>query len=258
MSESATATIELSLSGVPVRAEITVPTGPTRPLRMIPIFHALADTIVEVALKSVEQQGLQVSCREGCGACCRQLVPIAPVEAVHLRELINELPEPRRSTIRARFAEARLALHQAGLLEKLRNPEGFSDDELRPMGLEYFRQGIPCPFLEREACSIYGDRPVAYREYLVTSPAEHCAAPSPETVHCVRLAAKVSTAVARMGRPVPKGRFIRWVPLILAEERAGTHQEEPSRPGPELLQELFDRLLDQGREPKASIERHTG
>src|SRR5213594_974511 len=257
MSESATATIELSLSGVPIRAEITVPTGPTKPLRMIPIFHALADTIIGVAVKSVEQQGLQVSCREGCGACCRQLVPIAPVEAVRLRELINDFPEPRRSTIRARFAEARLALQRAGLLEKLRDPEGFNDDELRPMGLEYFRQGIPCPFLEREACSIYADRPVACREYLVTSPAEHCAAPSSETVHCVRLAAKVSTAVARMG-PAPEGRFIRWVPLILASEWAETHQEEPSRPGPELLQELFDRLLDQGREPKAAIERHTG
>jgi Fe-S-cluster containining protein len=257
MSESATATIELSLSGVPVQAEITVPTGPTRPLRMIPIFHALADTIVEVALKSLEQQGVQVSCREGCGACCRQLVPIAPVEALRLRNLINDLPEPRRSTVRARFADARLTLRQAGLLEKLRNPEGFSDDELRPMGLEYFRQGIPCPFLEREACSIYADRPVACREYLVTSPAEHCADPSPETVHCVRLAAKVSTAVARMGQP-PGGRFIRWVPMVLADERAETHHEEPSRPGPELLQELFDQLLDQGREPKAPIGRQIG
>src|SRR5207249_12046652 len=120
------------------------------------------------------------------------------------------------------------------------------------------RQGSPCPFLEREACSICGARPVAYCEYLVTSPAAHCAAPSREAVHCVRLAAKVSAAVARMGRPVPKGRFIRWVPLILAEERAETHQEEPSRAGPELLQELFDRLLDQGREPKSPIGRHTG
>jgi Fe-S-cluster containining protein len=150
-----------------------------------------------------------------------------------------------------------VALQQAGILEKLRNPDGFSDDELRPMGLEYFRQGIPCPFLEREACSIYADRPVACREYLVTSPAEHCAAPSPETVHCVRLAAKVSTAVARMGR-APEGRFIRWAPLIFADEWAEIHPEEPSRPGTELLQELFDRLLDQGHEPKAPIGRQTG
>jgi len=257
MSESATATIELSLSGVPVQAEITVPTGPTRALRMIPIFHALADTIVEVAVKSLEQQGRHVSCREGCGACCRQLVPIAPVEAVHLRNLIDDLPEPRRSVVRARFAEARRTLLEAGLLEKLRTPEGFSDDELRPMGIEYFRQGIPCPFLEREACSIHADRPVACREYLVTSPAEHCAAPSAETVHCVRLAAKVSTAVARMGQP-PEGRFIRWVPMVLADEQAETRHEEPGRPGPELLQELFDRLLDQGREPKVPVERLTG
>lgn len=60
-----------------------------------------------------------------------------------------------------------------------------------------------------------------------------------------------------MGQP-PEGRFIRWVPLVLADERAETDHEEPSRPGPELLQELFDRLLDQGREPKAPIGRQTG
>ena len=41
---------------------------------------------------------------------------------------------------------------------------------MRILGREYFQLGIPCPFLEEESCSIYHDRPITCREYLVTSP----------------------------------------------------------------------------------------
>lgn len=41
--------------------------------------------------------GRVVSCRKGCGACCRQLVPLAWSEAYQPGELVNALPEPRRT-----------------------------------------------------------------------------------------------------------------------------------------------------------------
>src|SRR5262249_44693347 len=138
-----------------------------------------------------------ISCKAGCGACCRQLVPISEVEARNIGELVNSLPEPRRSQICARFAEARHRLEKAGLLEKLLHPENWPKDERQATGTWYFEQGIACPFLEKESCSIYADRPIACREYLVTSPAEHCAHPSAETVRCVKMPLKFGTALAR-------------------------------------------------------------
>ena len=39
----------------------------------------------------------------------------------------------------------------------------------------YFAAQIPCPLLEDERCSVYEERPLVCREYLVTTPAERCA-----------------------------------------------------------------------------------
>jgi hypothetical protein len=158
---------------------------------------------------------------------------------------MNALPEPRRSEIRRRFAEARRRLQESGLLARLESADRPSGKELRPFGLEYFSQRIACPFLEDESCSIYADRPMACREYLVTSPAAHCADPTPERVRCVPMPGKVSNAVAQADRPA-SDRAIPWVPLILAPEWAETHAAEPGpRPGPEWLRAVFERLAGQ-------------
>jgi Fe-S-cluster containining protein len=234
-------TVKWTISGQPLEAKITVPAGPTRARQMLPVFQSLAEVVVEQGVKAVQKQGQKVSCTKGCGACCRQLVPISPLEARHIRDLVDHLPEPRRTLIRARFAEAGQRLNDAGLLDKLQHPDQLPKDQVRPLGAEYFALKIACPFLEDESCSIYPDRPIACREYLVTSPPENCARPSADTVHCVPLAGKVSNAVARLDHPASER--IPWVPLILAPEWAEAHaQEPPPRPGPELLREVFERL----------------
>lgn len=241
-----TLSVTLKLSDVPVAAEITVPTEPLELRAMLPVFRSLAETIIGRAVEAETAQGRSISCRSGCGACCRQLVPISEVEAGLLADLVAGFSEPRRSTIRARFAEAGRRLEEAGLAERLRHPETLTGDAIRPFGLRYFEQGIPCPFLEDESCSIYEDRPVACREYLVTSPAEHCARPSAETIQCVNLAARVSTAIARLSAG-PNALPGAWVPLILALEWAEHHPGlPPPRSGPEWLRAFFQALT--GRE----------
>ncbi|MFO0959213.1 MAG: YkgJ family cysteine cluster protein [Isosphaeraceae bacterium] len=215
---------------------------------MLPALgRSLTGAIVGCSVARDAAEGHAVSCRKGCGACCRQLVPLAEPEARQIRDLVEAMPEPRRSEIRARFEDARRRLEASGEVgEKLLHPGRFSDDELRArdLGLAYFRLGIPCPFLEEESCSIHPDRPMACREYLVTSPAEFCADPSAETVRVVQLPAKVSTAVTLIGvEPDGSRRFTRWVPLILAPGWADGHPDDlPPRPGPEWVRELIARL----------------
>lgn len=244
--------VQFTLGGERKQIEAEVPKGPTHIRIMLPLVQALADTVVDQAVKEVEAKGEKISCQKGCGACCRQLVPITEVEARMIRDLIAEMPEPRRSVIRERFAEARGRLEQAGLLEQLLAPETVADDGPRALGLEYFRVGVACPFLEEESCSIYRDRPIACREYLVTSPAENCKTPSAETVHCVPMPVKVSRALADIGEDRSQ-RLAKWVPLIVASEWAEKHPTEPpSRPGPELFRELFEGLS--GKRMPASPE----
>jgi Fe-S-cluster containining protein len=209
---------------------------------MLPVFRSIAEVVIDQGVKKAEAAGEKVSCKKGCGACCRQLVPISEMEARQIRDLVDELPEARRSEVRARFADARRRLQEAGLLDKLEHPERFQDGELRPLGLQYFAQGIACPFLAEESCSIHPERPIACREYLVTSPAEECARPNPESVRCVPLAGKVSNAVIRLAGQRSE-RFIPWVPLILAPDWAEAHPEEPPpRPGPEFVRAVFENL----------------
>jgi Fe-S-cluster containining protein len=244
-SEHLTASGVLSVSDRKVEFEISVPAGPTVAKQLLPMLRSLADAIVDVAVDAASDQGESVSCRKGCGACCRQLVPISEIEAHHLAELVSALPEPRRNEIIGRFKQAREHLQRAGVLEKLLAAEPLAIEERATLGMEYFRQGIACPFLEEESCSIHTDRPIACREYLVTSPAKNCADPSPETVKCVKVSKKVSKAL-RSFNAANDANAGRWVPLILALEWAGEHPDaETPRPGAELLRELFSRLTGQ-------------
>jgi Fe-S-cluster containining protein len=241
--QTVTANVELGNPLWKVQLKVTAPAGPTRLIRLLPLANQLADALVGVAANAVEELGEKISCKAGCGACCRQLVPISEVEARRIAEVVEALPEPRRTQVRERFAEARRRLAESGLLEKLEQRTAWDQEEYRAVGLAYFHQGVACPFLEDESCSVYEDRPVTCREYLVTSPAEFCAKPSADTVRCVQLPMRVLPGLTGFD-PVPAGAvYVRWVPLILAPGWAEAHPDpSPERPGPEWLRELFAHL----------------
>jgi len=241
--ETTTAHIALSGPDWRFRTKVTVPTGPTQVNDVLPLAQSLADALVGSAVNTIEKQGQRISCTKGCGACCRQLVPIAPVEARRINDVINAMPEPRQSEIRTRFATARQRLAQTELLTELKARTHWTDGQGRAVGMKYFRQNIPCPFLEDGACSIYPDRPIACREYLVTSPAENCAQPTPETIRTVKFPLRVWLGLARCEQGALPEPFVSWVPLILAPEWAEAHPEQPpSRPGPTLVKQFFDHL----------------
>jgi Fe-S-cluster containining protein len=244
-SETVTIGVELVTGDWTLRTKIAAPAGPTRLIRLLPLANSLADAVTGMAEQAVEKQGQKISCRKGCAACCRWLVPISEVEARRIRELVESLPEARRSQVLARFAEALRRLDQAGLLDKLRTCEQWTDSD-KKIEVQYFLQGIACPFLEDESCSIYLDRPVTCREFLVTSPAEKCALPTNAEVHMVKLPFRVMSALARFDPVAPQAEHIRWLPLVLALEWAAEHPDEtPPRPGPELVRDLFQYVADQ-------------
>jgi Fe-S-cluster containining protein len=242
-----TATVELSVFEQTLKGQVRIPAAPVRPERMLPVFQAIADAVIQATVTALEKKGSTISCKKGCAACCRKLVPIARAEAHRISELLDGLPEPKRSEVRARFTSARQRLREAGLLQRLSRLDHLSEEEVWATGLEYFRHWITCPFLEQEACLIYADRPLACREYLVTSAAEHCFPTSTaETVARLNLPGSVSTAVASLNED-PSEQRAHWVPLILAPEWAARHSVElPLREGVELLREVLDRLRSRG------------
>ena len=241
--ETATAEVALAVGGRRLQAKLTVPAGPTRRAELLPIARSLCGTVVEVGVEDAEREGQSVSCKKGCGACCRQMVPIAEAEAREIAALVESFPEPRRTEIKRRFEDAVERLRAAGMLDAMRGRNGWPPEEVERIGLDYFRLGIPCPFLEDESCSIHPDRPLACREYLVTSPAEYCAQQEPGKVKGVPIPADVSHAVRAADRG---SSAVGWVPLLLSLDWAEAHPEPPvTQTGPALVQQVFAKLTGQ-------------
>ncbi len=248
--EWVTCGIRIALADRTLKAEIPVPAGLMRPAMLLPIFQSLTGALAEHAMQVAERKGRSVSCKAGCAACCRKLVPLSEMEVRRLHEVFEGLPESTRSGVLARFDVAMQSLKSTGLLDRLGVPDGLNTDEFWSIGLEYFRQWISCPFLENERCVIYEDRPIACRECLVVSPPSDCFPDSKATAvgHLV-LPCSVSAALAHIHDSC-EYTGARWIPLILMPDWVKAHPErKPTRTGPELLNAILAIIDDRMSNP---------
>jgi Fe-S-cluster containining protein len=230
-------------------AEADVPRGPTPVARILPVLEPVADAVVAAAVRRIEAQGGQISCGAGCGACCRQPVPIAEAEARRLVELMGQWDAPRRSRVEGRFQSAIAALEDAGLADRLRALSEIDDlDQRQALGRAYFDLAIACPFLEDESCSIHRERPLACREYLVTSDARHCADPAAEVIDMVPMPVRASLALFRLREGEVHAEPSSLV-LVFAREWWADHPEaDPAvAPGPSLLEGFVRELAGEAR-----------
>ena len=224
--------IVLVVGGERLPLELSVPPGPVTVETLLPILRGLSSLFSDRAAARADAAGRPISCRAGCGACCRQLVPLAPSEARALARLVDAMPEPRRTVIRQRFSAALQKLE--GLLDRM--PTG-TKEERAELSLAYFKFAIACPFLEDESCSIHPDRPMACREYLVSSPAENCKTPRPDNIDKPTLDAYPMPTLVE----VEAGG---WVTLIEALRYRDEHPEpKPAHEAPALLREVIGRLI---------------
>ncbi len=242
----AIAHVSITLSGIEFETRVPVPKRSVSTRVMLPVVRAFAGAILNASEKMVRDMGQTASCKSGCGACCRQLVPIALSEAHELSRMVQQMPEPRRSLVQGRFAFIAETLAAKGLAEPLRDPGRLDEAQLDTLADQYFALRIPCPFLEDESCSIYPERPIACREYMVTSDPQYCGNPTRETVRPLPIAARASLALMHLDDE-PDTPNLRWIPLALAMEWATSH---PEPPGTELLSRFLDCL---GKEPEQPV-----
>ena len=232
--------VALAMGGEVVEIDLTVPEGKVSVERLLPILQGLTNFIVDRAEAREASEGRHVTCAKGCGACCRQIVPVSQAEARALGRLVAAMPEPRRAHVRQRFQDALAALEAQGLLAEVDAARATPGASARALGLRYFAAGVPCPFLEDEACSIHPDRPLACRQDLVSSPPTHCADPQPGSITPVPVPSRPSTALlladtAESGVP--------WLPLVYALiYHDQVPETPPTRTAPEILQDIFGRL----------------
>ena len=187
-------------------------------------------------MKLEEQQsrnaGQAISCRMGCAACCRMLVPLSPPEAFSLLEYIEQLPNERRTAVEGRLEASKAALAGHGLLHRLHAVAAadhpIPDEELEPLNRAYYALRHPCPFLEHEMCSIYEARPAACRELLVTSPAPLCDNLVENPVVPIPVSVRIGTVLGLLWAAVT-GSAPRLIPLPIALDWARQHREAAGR-----------------------------
>ncbi len=240
--ETSTFTVEFTAFDERIKADIPIPADPVRSIELLPVLQQFTDSVVDISIKNIVQNGKSVSCKQGCAACCRQLVRVTESEAYLLYELIETMPKKRRNAIWERFDEAIEILEELELIMPLEDINDMTSEENRELDEKYFNLKIPCPFLEKETCSIYHNRPLACREYLVTSPAENCSNPFDNVIERVPIAGSIAVAAAQMEESV-NSTYVRQVPLILAPVLAEESPDESEvRLASDMLSSVFSRL----------------
>ncbi|MGD9562204.1 MAG: YkgJ family cysteine cluster protein [Pyrinomonadaceae bacterium] len=248
--------LKLNVGGENFELNLTIPAAPVKPQRMLPVFQKLTNNIVARGIERATEDGKAISCKAGCGACCRQPLLISEAEAFNLADLVETMPAERRLRIKQRFREGRERFEELDWFNRFdsiseRARSARSDElgrEFVALLTEYIEQRVPCPFLEAESCSIYEDRPLICREYLVTSPAENCRDPRPDNTEKLPISGRASTAFASLTKTENSGSPSSLL-LIRLLEFAETHTDKfEERIGPAWADDFF-RLLTHRAEP---------
>lgn len=237
--------IELPTADGVVRGRVAVPVGPMRLAGLAPTAFALTDALVRRAGELVVLQGKSISCRAGCGACCRHMVPLSPPEAFYLMDVIDGFDAVRRARVMARFEAVTARLEREGMIEELLDPPTETGDVL-PVARRYFALQQPCPFLDEESCTVHAHRPAVCRDYNVTSPAEWCSRPYEREIEKVPMPLPLAAPLARVFAAVTGLRAC-LVPLTLAPRWAAAHAGLRARTWPGV--ELFDRFVEELHRP---------
>ena len=215
-------------------------------VQILPAIKEISSNIANAVSSVAEQSGHPVSCKAGCGACCRQLVPVSLFEMEELANWIKSLPQEQQAVLESRFQAALVTLKTSGVLDRLdfRQLPSNGGEEGQELVLDYMRLGVPCPFLENESCSIHPIRPLICREYMVTSPPEFCAWPTLETVRPVPRPVKLSQALFALGREITAEKQ-GWMPLVFLYAWMGsgmTVANAYQATGPDLLRLVMESI----------------
>ena len=172
-----------------------------------------------------------------------------------MADLVESLPPDRREEVRRRFGEIEEELDRENLIDELLDPH-YCDDVVLPIAKKYFSLNLPCPFLVEESCSIHPHRPVACREYNVTSPPSWCGDPYSYEVVKVPMPLPLSAPLARLTAGLTDSKA-QLIPLTLAPSWVAEHGELQRQQWPGL--ELFQRFMAEvGKTPPPNPNKRSG
>jgi Fe-S-cluster containining protein len=192
---------ELRIGKEKIRFSAMMTNEPVHLYDLLPFFQNITNKVIEIAIKEAVDQGKTISCKMGCCACCHQLIPISWAEGLLLLQQIDSMSPEHQQAVRARFKQNLAAVKASGIYEEMDQMVNRGDrNKRREIGIAYMNLNLPCPFLHEQSCSVYQNRPLSCREFMVTSDPVYCIKPDPERVEVVVLPRRVSNVVFDMSR----------------------------------------------------------
>lgn len=233
----------------PLRVNLRLPQSEVTVREILPAIFTLADAIHARSVNEIEVMGKTIGCRPGCDECCHQLVPISEYEATHLASVVRTMPREQQSRVIQRFTKAIQKLDASGLMTPIN--ETFAQDILNQKHIlelkkQYWNLRIPCPFLEERSCTIHSQRPLACRQYLVTSPPDHC-----KDVYTDKAALEIvlhtvdsgGALAAFSGAGLQESRIVPHIFSLLAE-RSIRSKPLPLLPAPQMMGRYLNLLAE--------------
>lgn len=171
--------LKLDILGKSVNLHVAVAKNQARLADIVPLARTLCAKITDVVVEYVLSNAGHIPCCKGCASCCaRYLVPLSVPEALRLKEEISTAPKAQRESI---FMDCLITTRRilsqrppALSMDRKTEPSFIGHVDLNRLSDWYRSLKLPCPFLHRDMCSIYQNRPLACREYFVKGSLDPC------------------------------------------------------------------------------------
>ncbi len=191
--------LDLDIYGEPVQFRIGVEDTQARLADIVPMARSLSARIIQSVQTNLEGNGLAVPCDRGCVVCCHYLTLLSVPEAFRIMDEIIQMPQEQFNNIKQyclKIAEPyQKQLSKYRGFDKSFNANTISEQQLMEIAEWYFDKKLPCPFLKDELCTIYAQRPIVCREYLVAGSVLQCRAKDDDAARKVRVPVLIANAL---------------------------------------------------------------
>lgn len=173
---------------------------PATLLDIAQVAKSLSARIGRIVQGKVSESGFTIPCAPGCTACCRFLILLSTPEAIHLvEEVVMKMPMEQRKYIMQSCDEVgKRILEQLPKHLAPKNTANVSGSEIRSISNWYSTLQQPCPFLRNDSCTIYAERPIVCRDWLVTGTASQCQVSTVDALMPVEMPIKLGDILRRV------------------------------------------------------------
>jgi Fe-S-cluster containining protein len=247
--QAKTVDLELDIFDEKIRFRINVMQARANLADIVPLARTICSKITFVLLKNIHKNGDQIPCRKGCPACCKRcLIPLSVPEAFRLNDEIDQAPTFKWRLIRKNclIASHHLLTQKTtkDFVHQLSDSTSNKPTDPDHISEWYSSLKLACPFLHRDICTIYEQRPLVCREHFITGSAGGCNGDNcfAEVLH---MPIRVSNALGQLASEL-EGTTIEAVILPLALIWCDENKKRAERTWPfEMMVKHFAEIIEE-------------